>query len=84
MCTKGDLVIALDPSKFSNPETFKEEVDDFIAEVKGSGNVFIPGDMEVRNIKDRKENGIAIDENLMNQIKAIAEELSFDMDKIIK
>ena len=84
MCTKGDLVVALDPSKFSNSETFKEEVDDFIAEVKGSGNVFIPGDMEVRNIKDRKENGIAIDENLMNQIMAIAEELSFDVDKIIQ
>jgi L-2-hydroxycarboxylate dehydrogenase (NAD+) len=83
MCTKGDLVVALDPSKFSNSETFKEEVDDFIAEVKGSGNVFIPGDMEVRNIKDRKDNGIAIDENLMNQIMAIAEELSFDVDKII-
>jgi L-2-hydroxycarboxylate dehydrogenase (NAD+) len=84
MCTKGDLVVALDPSKFSNSETFKEEVDDFIAEVKGSGNVFIPGDMEVRNIKDRKENGIAIDENLMNQIMAIAEELSFDVDRIIQ
>lgn len=84
ICTKGDLVVALDPSKFSNPKTFKEEVDDFIAEVKGSGNVFIPGDMEVRNIKDRKENGIAIDENLMNQIKAIAEELSFDVDRIIQ
>jgi L-2-hydroxycarboxylate dehydrogenase (NAD+) len=84
MCTKGDLVVALDPSKFSNSETFKEEVDDFIAEVKGSGNVFIPGDMEVRNIKDRKDNGIAIDENLMNQIMAIAEELSFDVDRIVQ
>jgi L-2-hydroxycarboxylate dehydrogenase (NAD+) len=83
MCTKGDLVIALDPSKFSDPEIFKEEVDDFIAEVKGSGNVFIPGDMEVRNIKDRKANGIEIDENLISQIESIAEDLSFDLYKII-
>ena len=83
MCTKGDLVIALDPSKFSDPEIFKEEIDDFIAEVKGSGNVFIPGDMEVRNIKDRKANGIEIDENLISQIESIAEDLSFDLNKII-
>ena len=83
MCTKGDLVMALDPSKFSDIETFKEEVDSFISEVKSSGNVFIPGDMEVRNIKDRKENGIAIDNQLMEQIKEIADELSFDLDEII-
>ena len=44
--------MALDPSKFSNIETFKGEVDDFVSEIKSSGNVFIPGDMEVRNIKD--------------------------------
>jgi L-2-hydroxycarboxylate dehydrogenase (NAD+) len=84
MCTKGDLVMAIDPSKFSDLEIFKEEVDDFIEEVKGSGNVFIPGDMEVRNIKNRKESGIDIDETLMKQIKEIADEVSFDIDTILK
>ena len=84
MCTKGDLVMALDPSKFSNIETFKGEVDDFISEVKSSGNVFIPGDMEVRNIKDRKENGIAIDDQLMEEIIEIADELSFDLGEILE
>jgi L-2-hydroxycarboxylate dehydrogenase (NAD+) len=84
LCTKGDLVIAIDPSKFSDIETFKEQVDEFISEVKGSGNVFIPGDMEVRNIKDRKENGISIDAILMDQIKEIAKEVSFDLDMILK
>ncbi len=84
MCTKGDLVMAIDPSKFSDLETFKEEVDNFIEEIRGSGNVFIPGDMEVKNIKERKENGIAIDDALMIQIKEIAEELSFDIDSLMK
>lgn len=83
MCTKGDLVIALDPSKFNDTEVFKEEVDEFIDEVKGSGNVFIPGDMEVRNIRNNKENGIKIDENLLNQIKEISKDLSFDLNEII-
>ena len=47
------------------------------------GNVFIPGDMEVRNIKDRKENGIVIDNQLMEEIIEIADELSFDLGKIL-
>ncbi|ADZ08572.1 Malate dehydrogenase (NADP(+)) [Methanobacterium lacus] len=83
MCTKGDLVMAIDPSKFSDLEDFKEQVDDFVEEIRNSGNVFIPGDMEVKNIKDRKENGISIDETLMGQIKDISDELSFDLEKIL-
>ena len=83
MCTKGDLVMAIDPSKFSDLEEFKEQVDDFVEEIRNSGNVFIPGDMEVKNIKDRKENGISIDETLMGQIKDISNELSFDLEKIL-
>ena len=39
--------------------------------------------MEVRNIKDRKENGVAIDNQLMEEIEEIANELSFDLDKIL-
>jgi L-2-hydroxycarboxylate dehydrogenase (NAD+) len=39
--------------------------------------------MEVKNIKDRKENGIYIDDNLMKQIKDIAEELAFNLDVIL-
>ncbi len=82
-CTKGDLIIAIDPSKFSDLELFKKQVDEFIAEVKGSGDVFIPGDMEVRNIKDRKENGINIDSNLLDQIKQVADSVRFDLESII-
>lgn len=83
MCTKGDLVMAIDPSKFSDLEEFKEQVDNFVEEIRNSGNVFIPGDMEVKNIKDRKENGISIDDTLMGQIKDISDELSFDLEKIL-
>jgi len=83
MCSKGDLVMGIYPAKFSDLEIFKEEVDNFIEEIRTSGNVFIPGDMEVNNIKERKENGIVIDDALMIQIKDIAEELSFDIDTIL-
>lgn len=83
MCTKGDLVMAIDPSKFSDLEDFKEEVDNFVEEIRNSGNVFIPGDMEVKNIKDRKENGISIDDTLMSQIEDISKEISFDLKQIL-
>jgi len=84
MCTKGDLMMAVDPSKFVDIEKFKEDVDEFIAEIKGSGeNIFIPGDMEVQNIKNAGDNGIQVDEVLYTQLKEIADELSFDLDDII-
>ncbi|MGB9936532.1 MAG: L-sulfolactate dehydrogenase [Methanobacterium sp.] len=84
-CTKGDLIIAIDPSKFVDIEEFKAEVDDFIAEIKSSGeNIFIPGDIEVINIKKSKEEGLPIDRALYAQLKEIAGELSFDLDSIIE
>ncbi len=85
MCTKGDLIFAIDPSKFVDLEELKEDVDELIAEIKDSGeNIFIPGDMEVRNIKKAKEEGLLVDENLYSQLKEISEELGFDLDEIIK
>lgn len=83
MCTKGDLLMAIDPTVFGDLEQFKEEVDGFVDEVKSSDNVFIPGDMEVRNIKKHMSEGICIDDKLRAQLKEIADELSLDHGKII-
>jgi L-2-hydroxycarboxylate dehydrogenase (NAD+) len=83
MCTKGDLLIAINPAMFGNLEYFKEEVDKFVDEVKSSGNVFIPGDMEVRNFKKYIAEGINVDDKLSAQLKAIAEDLSLDYDKLV-
>jgi len=84
MSTKGDLIIAIDPSKFVDIDKFKEEVDEFVAEIKGSGeNIFIPGDMEINNIKRFREKGFSMDEKLFNQLKEISEDLSFDINAVI-
>ena len=83
MCTKGDLIVAIDPSKFGDVETFKTDVDDFISEVKAPGNIFIPGDMEVRNVKRYKEEGVSLDDKLLSQLKEIADEVSLDLEEII-
>ena len=83
ICTKGDLLIAINPSMFGDLEDFKEEVDEFVAEVKSSENVFIPGDMEVRNFKKYIAEGINVDDKLSAQLKAIAEDLSLDYGELI-
>ncbi len=82
-CTKGDLVAAIDPSKFVDMDDFKKDVDDFIAEVKATPNVFIPGDMEVRNVKRHQEEGMPLDDNLVKQLKEITTELGMDVTDIL-
>ena len=83
MCTKGDLIAAIDPSKFVDVNEFKVDVDEFISEIKSEENIFIPGDMEVRNVKRFSEKGIDIDNNLFKQIKEISDELSVDLEEIL-
>lgn len=83
ICTKGDLLMAIDPSKFLDIKNFKTEVDKFIAQIKTTDNVFIPGDMEVRNVKKHRSEGIPIDDRLLTQIQEIYQEFSLDLDKIL-
>lgn len=82
ICTKGDLIMAIDPSNMVDLDIFKDQVDAFISEVKSTDNVFIPGDMEVMNIKKHQSNGIEIDDKLYQQFKEISEELNIDLDGI--
>lgn len=84
ICTKGDLMIAIDPSKFVDINEFKEEVDDLVEEIKGSGDtIFIPGDIEVLNIKKAKNEGVQVDDRLYEQLVEISKELSFDLDELL-
>lgn len=82
-CTKGDLIIVLDPSKFVDLEYFKDQVDEFIVEIKAEENVVIPGDMEVMNVKKHMEQGIEIDNTLYQQLKEISTNLNIDLDDLI-
>ena len=83
-CTKGDLYVAIDPSKFVSMDQFKEETEAFCSEVRESGDTFIPGDLEVKKIADAEENGISIDENLYKQLKEICSNLNIDLDKYLE
>ena len=51
-CNKGDLFVAINPEKFVSIDAFKEQVEEFVTEIRESGNTFIPGDLEVRRIAE--------------------------------
>ncbi|MDR0900461.1 MAG: Ldh family oxidoreductase [Methanobrevibacter sp.] len=79
-CTKGDLFIAIDPSKFVDIDKFKDETEEFVTEVRESGNTFVPGDLEVQRIADHEKNGLAIDAKLYDQLKEICDSLDININ----
>ncbi len=79
-CTKGDLILAINPSNFVNIKEFKEQVDKFVEEVKSTGKVLIPGDIEKMNMKKNLEEGIYIDKELLEEFKKIEKELNLDLN----
>lgn len=84
MCTKGDLYVAIDPSAFVDPEKFKEETEAFCAEVRDTGNTFIPGDLEVQKVAKAEAEGISIDEKLYEQLSEICSDLEIDLDSYLE
>ncbi|RBQ22259.1 Malate/(S)-sulfolactate dehydrogenase [Candidatus Methanobinarius endosymbioticus] len=82
-CTKGDLFIAIDPSKFVDMDQFKDNTEDFIKQVRASGDTFVPGDLEVKNIAENEKNGFKVDEKLYDNLKSIGDNLDIDFSKYI-
>ncbi|MBW4258353.1 Ldh family oxidoreductase [Methanobacterium sp. YSL] len=82
-CTKGDLITAIDPSKFVDVEDFKGDVDDLISEIKATPNVMIPGDFEVMNVKRHQAEGIPLDETLLQQLREIASKVDVNVVSIL-
>ena len=80
-CTKGDLFVAIDPSKFVDFGTFTDEVEDFVDEVRATGNTFVPGDLEVKNKAKNEKDGLFIDPILFDQLKDICNDLDIDLEK---
>ena len=84
-CTKGDLYVVIDPTKFGDFGEFVANTEDFVSQVRSTGeNVAIPGDVEVKRIADAEANGVAIDEKLYEQLKQICENLDIDIDSYIE
>ena len=82
-CNKGDLFVAINPAKFVAIDKFKEEVEEFVKEIRESGDTFIPGDLEVRRIAENEKNGLEIDEKLYDILKTICDDENIDLDSYL-
>ena len=84
-CTKGDLYVVIDPSKFGDFGEFVADTEDFVSQIRATGeNVAIPGDLEVKRIAEAEANGITIDEKLYEQLKEICANLDIDIDSYLE
>lgn len=82
-CTKGDFFVAIDPSKFVELNEFKERTENFVKEIRDSGNTFIPGDLEVQRIAENKKNGINIDDALYSELHDICNKIDMNIDEYL-
>ena len=82
-CTKGDLFIAIDPSKFIDINQFKDQTEDFIHQVRASGDTIVPGDIEVKNIIENEKHGFKVDEKLYSNLSEICKNLDINIDEYI-
>ena len=68
------IMIAIDPSKFNTTEETDAIVDEILADVKSSqpveenGEVYYPGELELKNIRENKEKGIPVVEEVWESV----------------
>lgn len=79
MCTKGDLLIAINPEFFAGSMQFKFYVDQFVREIREENGV-IPGDREIENIDKNHKNGIQVDPTLYEQLITIADNKGLNIE----
>ena len=71
------IMIAIDPSKGNSVELTDEIVNNIVADVKSSipvkegGEVYYPGELELLNIKQNKEEGIPVIEEKWEEVLAM-------------
>ena len=82
-CNKGDLFVAINPAKFVSIDAFKEQVEEFVKEIRESGDTFVPGDLEVKRIAENEQNGLEIDEKLYETLKTICDAENIDLDSYL-
>jgi LDH2 family malate/lactate/ureidoglycolate dehydrogenase len=76
---QNSVVAAIDISKFTDLEGYKEHIDSLIDGIKalpkadGFDEIFVPGEPEERTFTERSRNGIPLPEGTVNNLKAISE-----------
>jgi LDH2 family malate/lactate/ureidoglycolate dehydrogenase len=85
----GCLFLALDPEAYCDLEDFKSRVDAMIQHVKtsrkrpGVQEIFLPGEIELRERERRRRTGIYLDKAFWDNIKTTAEQLNLIVEDYI-
>ncbi|MHB1811080.1 MAG: Ldh family oxidoreductase [Thermoplasmataceae archaeon] len=83
-CTKGDLMIAIDPYIFEDKQTFSNKVETFISEIKNSrkipgvDEIVIPGERSRKKRADGLKKGYEIDESTLNELRNLLASFSIE------
>ncbi len=77
--TQNGVVAAIDISKFTNVESYKEHIDSLIDGLKalpkagGFSEILVPGELKDRTDQERSRNGIPLPEGTIRNIQSVAE-----------
>lgn len=76
---QNSVVVAIDISKFTDVESYKEHIDNLIDGIKalpradGINEIFVPGEPENRNHDDRSRNGIPLPAGTVRNLRSVSE-----------
>ncbi len=90
MIVNNMLTVVLDPAVFMPEASYAEEIDRFVAWVKGSppleegGSILMPGEPEERSRADRLAHGLEIDDKTWDQITAAARSVGMNDTDVIE
>ena len=75
------FVLLMDPARFGSLDSIKAGIDDYVEKVKNSPlaadakEIIIPGELEVRAIRDRTQHGVELDEAETGALEKVAKEI---------
>ena len=82
--------MAIDPAIFGDPEKIKQHFSDYLAPVRespkadGKDRIYTHGEKEILAEKDRRENGIPVNDNTMVELANLCEYLKLDFASYFK
>ena len=82
--------MAIDPAIFGDPEKIKQHFSDYLEAVRespkadGKDRIYTHGEKEILAEKDRRENGIPVNDNTMVELANLCEYLKLDFASYFK
>ncbi len=78
----GNMMIAIDVSRFMPIDTFKERMDAFIQEIRSSTRatgvdaIYLPGEMEYRRVEERRAHGVPFETGRLADLRELGTRLN--------